>query len=102
MRKFKEHVKAGGQVALTTDRWSGNNKLDYKAVTGYIITKDGEHISVLLDIIKLKEAVYNSVYLCDRLIAVTDSFNITNSIVSITRDNASPNNVMLDKFKARV
>jgi len=76
--------------------------LDYLAVTGYIITRAGEYISVLLDIIELKDAVYNRRYLYERLLEVTDRFDITHAVISITRDNASPNNTMLDEFEAVV
>lgn len=41
-------------------------------------------------------------YLCKKLLVVTDDWGITNSIISITRDNASSNNVMLDEFEAIV
>ena len=76
--------------------------MDYLAVTGHIIIRAGEYISVLLDIIELKDAVYNRRYLYERLLEVTDRFDITHAVISITRDNASPNNTMLDEFEAVV
>jgi hypothetical protein len=87
---------------LTTNRWSRNNKLDYSIVTGYIITRNNKHISILLDIIELSNAIYNSVYLAKKLLKVIDRFRIISSIISVTQDNASPNNIMLVEFKAAV
>jgi hypothetical protein len=69
-------------------------------VTAHYITKEGEHVSVLLNIIKLSEAVYNKAYLCKKLLKVTDRLGITCAILSVTRDNTAPNNTMLTEFKA--
>lgn len=99
---LQSHIESGGRIALTTDGWSGNNKLDYSAITAHAHLKNGQQISILLDIIELEEAVHNGEYLCKKLLEVTDRFNVTNSIISITRDNASPNNSMLDEFEAVV
>ena len=85
---------------MTTDGWAGNNKLDYEAVTAHYITKEGEHVAVLLDIIELAEPVHDGIYLCKKLLEVTDRLAITCAIISITRDNASPNNTMLEEFEA--
>ena len=101
---FQQHIERGGRVALTTDAWSGNNKLDYAAVTGHIITKGekSEHISLTLDIIELSDACHSGVYLATKLLEVTDRWKITQSVISITRDNASPNDSMMDEFEAAV
>lgn len=99
---FQDHVEIGGRVTLTTNAWSGNNKLDYSAVTGHIITKTSQHISILLDIIKLEDAIHSGRYLYEKLLEITDRFDITSSIISITRNNASPNNTMLEEFEAVV
>jgi hypothetical protein len=87
---------------LTTDRWSRNNKLDYSTVTGHIITRNDKHISILLDIIELSDAIHDGVYLAKKLLEVTDRFRITSSIISVTRDNVSPNDIMLIEFEAAV
>ena len=57
---------------------------------------------MLLDIIELTNPIHDSLYLAQKLFKVTDRLHITCAIMSITRDNASPNNIMLDKFKAVV
>jgi hypothetical protein len=88
---------------LTTNGWAGNNKLDYIAVTGHIIHKaSGKIESMLLDIIKLTNPIHDGLYLAQKLLEVIDKLQITCAIMSITRDNASPNNTMLDEFEAVV
>ena len=58
--------------------------------------------SVLLDILELTEPVHDGQYLAEKLVEVTDRLQITCSIISVTRDNASPNNSILDEFEAVV
>jgi hypothetical protein len=101
--KLQDYIATGGRIALTTDGWAGNNKLDYIAVTGHIIHKStGKMESLLLDIIELTNPVHNGLYLAQKLLEVTDRLHITCAIMSVTRDNASPNNTMLDEFEAVV
>jgi hypothetical protein len=100
--KLQKHVEGGGRIALTTDAWAGNNKLDYIAVTGHFTTSDFQSESMLLDIIELTNPVHDGVYLCQKLVEVTNRLGITCSIISITRDNASPNDTMLARFEEEV
>jgi hypothetical protein len=97
--KCQDHIQSGGRFALTTDGWAGNNKLDYIAVTGHSTTHDFKSEAILLDIIELVNPVHDGAYLCEKLLEVTDRLGITCSIISITRDNASPNDTMLAKFE---
>ena len=76
--------------------------MDYIAVTGHYQTKEGYIYSVLLDILELTEPVHDGQYLAEKLVEVTDRLQITCFIISVTRDNASPNNSMLDEFEAVV
>ena len=87
---------------MTTNKWASNNKLDYIAVIGYFKTKARKHVALLLNIIELIKLIHDSAYLCEKLLEVTNRLSITCAILAITRDNASPNNVMLDKFEACV
>jgi len=100
--KLQAHVDSGGRIALTTDAWAGNNKLDYVAVTRHYETVDGERVATLLDILEIDEPVHSGVYLAKKLLEVTDRLQITCAIISITRDNAKPNDTMLDEFEAVV
>ena len=100
--KVREQIESGGRIALTTDAWAGNNKLDYIAVTAHWKDINGKMESILLDIIELKNPSHTGTYLCKVLVEVTDRFDITQSILSVTRDNASPNNTMLEEFEKLV
>jgi hypothetical protein len=44
--------------------------------------------------------VHSGEYLAEKLSEITDSLRITNAISSVTRDNASSNNSMLDEFES--
>jgi hypothetical protein len=76
--------------------------MDYIIVTGYYIIKDFETHSLLLDILEIIEPVYLRAYLYKKLVEVINRLGITYTIILITRDNAKPNNLMLDDFKAVV
>jgi hypothetical protein len=97
--KCQYHIQSGGRFALTTDGWVGNNKLDYIAVTRHLTTHDFKSETMLLDIIELINPVHDGAYLCKKLLEVTDRLGITCSIISVTRDNASPNDTMLVRFE---
>jgi hypothetical protein len=100
--KLQKHIQSGGRIALTTDGWAGNNKADYIAVTAHLESLEFEADSFLLDIIELTAPVHDGVYLNQKLIEVTDRLGITNYIISVTRDNASPNDTMLQEFQTSV
>jgi hypothetical protein len=101
-QRLQDHVDSGGRISLTTDAWAGNNKLDYVAVTGHFRTKEGEQVSLLLDILELTQPIHDGPYLCDKLLEVTNRLGITCAILAIIRDNASPNNTILDEFEAHI
>jgi hypothetical protein len=52
-----------------------------------------------LDVVHLTDPIHDGEYLVEQLLSVTNDFNITEYIFTITRDNASPNNSMLDQFE---
>jgi hypothetical protein len=70
-------------------------------VTGHWQTKLGEHNLVLLDI-ELTNPVHDGRYLCKKLLEVTNRLGITCAVMSVTRDNTSPNDTMLEEFEAVV
>jgi hypothetical protein len=96
------HVQSGGRISLTLDCWGARNLKDFMAITAHWINEKWEHKSCILDVIYMEDPVHSGVYMCDLLAKVTEEFGITSSIFTITRDNASPNNVMLDEFEAIV
>ena len=76
--------------------------MDYIIVIGHYITKDFETHALLLNIIKIIEPVYLGAYLYKKLLEVTNRLGITCAIMLVTRDNAKPNDSMLNDFKAVV
>ena len=54
-------------------------------MTVYIIKKDlQEHKATILDIIELENPSYTGLYLAQELIKVTDTYNITKVVISVT------------------
>jgi hypothetical protein len=52
-----------------------------------------------LDVVHLIDPIHDGEYLAEQLLSVTNDFNITKYIFTITQDNASPNDSMLDQFE---
>lgn len=98
--ELQEHIKTGGRISITTDAWSARNYKEFIAVTGHWINKSWKQRSQLLDIVQLKDPIHSGEYLAEQLLSVTDDFNITEYIFTVTRDNARPNDVMLDTLEA--
>jgi len=92
----------GARFALTTDAWSGKNRLDYIAVTIHYRDTDGQLIHKTLDIMELTNPSHTGAYLCKQLLRALDSFGITKACMAITRDNASVNDVMLKELQAQI
>jgi len=95
-------VTSGGRISLTTNCWSARNYKDFIAITAHWINSKWEHKSYILEALELQDPIYSGAYMAQLLLQVTDDFGITNAIFTVTRNNASPNNVMLDGFKAEV
>jgi hypothetical protein len=53
-----------------------------------------------LDIIELTDPVHSGECLAEKMSEITGSLKITKAAFTITRDNATPNNTMLDTFEA--
>lgn len=49
--------------------------------------------------VHLEEPVHSDKYLAEKLVKVTNDFGITSSIFTITRDNATNNDSMLNSFE---
>lgn len=98
--KLAEHVKIGGRFSLTTDCWTASNYKEFAAITIHWVNPNWEHQSDILDIVELTNPVHSGVYLAQEVVKATDFFNITHSIVAITHDNASVNDVLLKEFQA--
>jgi hypothetical protein len=55
-----------------------------------------------LDIVHFQNLIHSDEYLTEQLLKVTNDFNITEYIFTITRDNATTNNSMLDEFETAI
>ena len=97
--ELQRHIQTGARLSLTTDAWSTRNYKEYMAVTVHWINDKWQQNSRLLDVIHLKEPIHSGEYLADQLLTVTDSFSITTSVFTITRDNASNNTTMLMSYE---
>jgi hypothetical protein len=75
---------------------------EFIIVIGHWINKDWKQRTQLLDVVHLKNLVYSREYLVEQLLSVTNNFNITKYIFTITQDNTSLNNSMLDQFEETV
>lgn len=49
---------------------------------------------------ELKIPIYSGEYLAEMLVKITDSLGATYSIFTVTRDNASSNDVMVSEFES--
>jgi hypothetical protein len=97
--KLQEYIKLGSRISITTDAWTASNNKEFVAVTGYWINTDWKQRSQLLDIVYLTDSIHDREYLAEQLLSITNNFNITEYIFTITQDNTSPNNSMLDQFE---
>jgi hypothetical protein len=55
-----------------------------------------------LDVVKLTKPIHFGKYLAQELLAITNNFNITTTVFTVTRDNAFANDVMLNEFEAKL
>ena len=52
-----------------------------------------------MDVVHFTDPIHDGEYLAEQLLSVTNDFNITEYIFTITRDNVSSNDSMLDQFE---
>jgi hypothetical protein len=97
--ELAQYVKIGGRFSLTTDCWTASNYKEFAAITIHWVTPNWEQKSQVLDIVELTNPVHSGAYLAKEVIKATDFFDITHSIVAITHDNASVNDVLLQEFQ---
>jgi hypothetical protein len=56
----------------------------------------------VLNVVELKEPSYTGAYLYYELVKVTDFYDITKAIFTITHDNTTPNDLMLKELESIV
>ena len=94
------HLATSGCISLTTDTQSAWNYRQFIAVTGHWIDTDWKLHSRTIDLLKLTEPIHSSDYLVEKLLEITSLMSITHGVFTITRDNAKPNDVMLEEYKS--
>jgi hypothetical protein len=97
--ELQQHIMNGGRLAITTDTWSARNYSEYAAVTVHWINDNRQMRTTILDVIHLQEPIHSGEYLAEQMMNVTDDYNITPAIFTVTRDNASTNTTMLLEYE---
>ncbi len=99
-KELQDYVKASSRISITTNAQSTQNYKEFIIVTRYQINKGQKQRSQLLNIVHFKDLIYSREYFANQLVSITNDFNITKYIFTITRDNAKLNNTMLDLLEA--
>jgi len=98
-QQLQDHISKRGYISLTTDTWTSPAYKEFAAVTVHYIDSNWIQFSQLLGLIHLQEVQHTGEYLARVLRNITDEYNCTNAVFAITRDNASANDVMIQKFE---
>ncbi|KAM9934312.1 hypothetical protein OXX80_006107 [Metschnikowia pulcherrima] len=96
--KFAKHK---GKFGLTLDEWKSGNNFDFLAITLHYHDSDFamKKYAIGFEVLN-KDASYTGEVLYKHLDNVLTEYDIKDRIISITRDNASPINSLVGKFKA--
>ncbi|KAJ8515393.1 hypothetical protein ONZ45_g7180 [Pleurotus djamor] len=86
-----------GDLNFATDAWTSPNHRAFVAITVHL-EMDGEPISILLDLVEVSEVCNLGFNLAAAFAQVLDDFGIQNKILSITCDNASANDTMIEEI----
>jgi hypothetical protein len=90
-----EKLPADAKICLALDCWSSPFRQSFIAITGYFIDADWESHEVLLGFEHVKGS-HAGKALSDILVSVLQCYNIRDRVLSITTDNASNNNTLLN------
>jgi hypothetical protein len=88
----------GAKFSLCLDCWTSKTQHAFLGVSIHYINDKWQQESFLLDLADLYRR-HSGDYLCRTLIKVLKSYNIDQSILAITRDNASNNHTLLEGFQ---
>ncbi|KAK7015603.1 ribonuclease H-like domain-containing protein, partial [Favolaschia claudopus] len=86
--------------SVDTDAWTSPNHRAFVAVGGHW-EEDGKRINCLLDFVEVPKS-HTGENLADVLHTVVDDFGIADRLISITCDNASPNDTMCQNLENRL
>jgi len=100
--RLQTHTANRGRISLTTDCWSARNYKEFSGVTAHWIDKEFNICAEVLDVLYLKEPIHSGDYLARALLGITDEYGISDAIHTITRDNASANDLLLRTYESLV
>lgn len=92
--ELQAHITMGEGLSLTSDAWTARDRDEHAAVTVHWSNEMWEQREAVLNVVHLEEA-HTGQYLADKLLQVTDDFELLLAIRTIPRDNAYANDYML-------
>ncbi|GLB45805.1 hypothetical protein LshimejAT787_3000140 [Lyophyllum shimeji] len=92
--------KYEGELNFATDAWTSPNHKAYVAVTVHL-EHDGVPITMLLDVVEVAES-HTGVNLAVVFADILREYGISDKILSVTCDNASNNDVMIEELAKRL
>jgi hypothetical protein len=98
-QRLEEQVQSGGSVSLTLDVWSSCTRQDFMGITVHFIDQDHHFHSGLLDFVPLTEG-HTGREQCGILVSTLEQFNLLHRVFSVTTDNASCNDTLMQSFTA--
>ncbi|KDN38535.1 hypothetical protein RSAG8_09424, partial [Rhizoctonia solani AG-8 WAC10335] len=98
----KEHIKedmqlSQGRVSLTSDLWTDEMERPFMAVTGHYINSIKE-IRTTLMAFRVVEGAHAGIILAQHLFGVLKEYDVIHKVGSVTLDNASNNNTMMEEL----
>ncbi|KAJ1288909.1 hypothetical protein BS78_02G124400 [Paspalum vaginatum] len=93
--KILEKLKSFSYVGLTSDIWNGNVKEDYLSVVAHFVNPDWQLEKRILAM-RLIDVSHSGVNIAERVHAVVQEYALTDTVFSITLDNASANTKAMD------
>ncbi|KAJ2911793.1 hypothetical protein MD484_g8620, partial [Candolleomyces efflorescens] len=85
-----------GRLNFATDAWTSPNHRPFVAVTVHM-EKEGKPVCMLLDIVELSVS-HSGVNLAAAFVDILRSYGIDHKLLSVTCDNASSNDTMIDEI----
>ena len=97
---LKSLLKGVDSISLTTDLWTSNQTISYMCVVAHYIDEDWKMQTRVLAFIEL-DPPHSGNVIADALYACVTEWKIENKITSVTLDNASNNDGVIDALKAK-
>lgn len=95
-KKFAQNT---GSFAITIDEWNSGNNIDFLGITLHFYNNDFKLENYTIGFEMLNENLsYTGEVVYETMMKVLRNYGIEKRIISITRDNAGPMNVMMKMF----